>query len=354
MKQTGLKQRISTALETLEALYFFTQSLEGQASRDISDIRRNIERLPRTAKLSMLDSIERDIRLLRDHYGAIANNLKFRELYARANAEKLIYLPKGWIERFLFASYTLVYSRWPYMTLHAYVPFDGANKKRLNWVFELEANHATDATSHVKQAQSIYSTLNSGAELSREIRQSYRTAVNACVASVFSFLEAYLNGLAFDCFITHHDALSTADHDLLSEWDSKQKRRRFVPFETKLFRYPRIAGKMLKLTIDLGGCKAAQFIAKEGKAIRDALTHPSPYLNPESGEHEKATRILYLSHQDAEKLYIAAFQYAVEIEQLLQRNAAQTAPWLFNKEGQPLFTSIVATVLKESKYMIFP
>ena len=180
MKQTGLKQRISTALETLEALYFFTQSLEGQASRDISDIRRNIERLPRTAKLSMLDSIESDIRLLRDHYGAIANNLKFRELYARANAEKLIYLPKGWIERFLFASYTLVYSRWPYMTLHAYVPFDGANKKRLNWVFELEANHATDATSHVKQAQSIYSTLNSGAELSREIRQSYRTAVNAC------------------------------------------------------------------------------------------------------------------------------------------------------------------------------
>jgi len=47
-------------------------------------------------------------------------------------------------------------------------------------------------------------------------------------------------------------------------------------------------------------------------------------------------------------------QYAVEIEQLLQRDAAQTAPWLFDKEGQPLFASVVPTVLKESTYMIFP
>lgn len=354
MKQTGMKNRISTALETLEALYFLTQSLEGQASKDIADIRHNIGRLPRTAKLNMLDSIERDIQMLRDHYGAIASNLKFRKLYAEATEKKLVYFPKGWIERFLFANYSSVYPRWPYMTLHAYVPFDGVHKKRLNWVFELEANHARDATYHLTQAQNIFSKLNSGEELCRETRQSYRTAVNGCIASVFSFLEAYLNGLAFDCFISHHDVLSVPDHDLLSEWDSKQKRRRFVSFETKLFKYPRIVGKMRKLTIDLASCKPAQFIAGEGKAIRDALTHPSPYLDPESGEHEKASRILYLSHQDAEKLYIAAMQYGFEIETLLERDVAQTAPWLFNKDGQPLFTAVVPTVLKESTYMIFP
>jgi hypothetical protein len=47
-----MKQRISTALETLEALYFLTQSLEGQAIRDISNIRQNIEKFTENSQVT--------------------------------------------------------------------------------------------------------------------------------------------------------------------------------------------------------------------------------------------------------------------------------------------------------------
>ncbi len=351
----GFKQRFSSALDTLEALYFFSHSLEGQASIDIGRFRLAADNLPRSAKAGLLDSIESNIRLLRDHYGAIARNSKFVQLFAEAKAEKLLYLPKELIDKHLFKHYEKVFTRWPNMRLHAYVPFDGANKKSLNWVFELEASHIGDATRHLEHAQKIFSTLAEGKEVPRQIRQSYRTSVSACIMSIFSFLESYVNGLAYDCFTTSHDELSLADHDLLSEWDSTKKRQRFVSFEVKLFKYPRIVGEAINVKLDLSGCKPAHFITAEGKAIRDALTHSSPYVDPKSGDYEKAARILYLTHLDAEQLYVAAVDYAIEVETVLHQDPRQTAPWLYTEGGgEALSTALKQTVIAQPTYFIFP
>jgi len=51
---------------------------------------------------------------------------------------------------------------------------------------------------------------------------------------IYHFLEAYLNGIAYNCFHDFHSSLKLEDHDLLAEWDSTKRRSRFVPFEKNL------------------------------------------------------------------------------------------------------------------------
>lgn len=62
------KEEYFTALETLEALYFLTLSLEDRAEAAISQMRDAFE----SGKAQVLNAILNDIASLREHYGAIA------------------------------------------------------------------------------------------------------------------------------------------------------------------------------------------------------------------------------------------------------------------------------------------
>jgi hypothetical protein len=63
--------------------------------------------------------------------------------------------------------------------------------------------------------------------------------------------EAYLNCLAYDCFHSHQDQLALNDHDLLAEWNSAEKRTKYVAFKKKLLDYPVIVAKMEGIKLDL-------------------------------------------------------------------------------------------------------
>ena len=75
----------------------------------------------------------------------------------------------------------------------------------------------------------------------------------AGVVAAINFMEAYLHGLAFDCFRLHHDSLQLDEHDILGEWDSKKKRIRFVDFRKKVFKYPGIIGRVRVFTAPAEG-----------------------------------------------------------------------------------------------------
>jgi hypothetical protein len=152
----------------------------------------------------------------------------------------------------------------------------------------------------------------------------------ASVCATFAFLEAYLNGLAYDCFHRHHDVLPLPDHDELSEWNSAEKRVRFVAFEGKVFRYPKLVAKADGQKVDLSGCKSAQLVATEGKRLRDALTHPSPFLDAKSAAHTKLILLVSLRLHQVRDLIAAARDYVVTVERQLGRDPGQTVPWLFS------------------------
>jgi len=138
----------------------------------------------------------------------------------------------------------------------------------MNQVFELDGQLFHDAQFLLQKARQVQA----GAKAQRELPPSrprvLHTLLRPAVTALFTFVEAYLNGIAFDCFQKHHDTLELDDHDLLGEWNSAQKRRKFVAFDQKVFKYPAVIARVEGREIDLSGFKPAHRIVQDGKDVK--------------------------------------------------------------------------------------
>jgi hypothetical protein len=209
------------------------------------------------------------------------------------------------------------------------VIYDPKDVRVRNQLFELEGALFDDAKVLLEQAKRFHKGIDDFRQRKREDQFLLHTYLHSTATVVFHFLEAYLNGLAFDCLLHYHDELSEDDHDALIEWDRKKATRRFVSFEKKVFRYPMIVAKCLKAKMDLSGCGSAHFVARDAKELRDALTHPSPHLDRTDQTLRKISLIATINLKFVEAVFDAAKDYAVTVEKALFGKPEETAPWLF-------------------------
>jgi hypothetical protein len=326
-----MKKEWFQAVDTLEALYFFTQSLEGQALTDVTRMREHYQALPKRGRAQVFKAILKDISALRDLYGAIAPNRYFRELLseARAQAEKgYVYVSKMEIDSRLFRHYEKVFPRWPHVKEHHLVVFDPKSNRNTRQIFPLEGAMYEDAFALLKLAREAHAGVADFRKRADQQQMKLLAYLRSAAVLVFHFLEAYLNGIAYDCFQIYHNTLPVDDHDQLAEWDSAKKQRRFVAFERKVFRYPVMIGKAKGKVVDLSGCKSAHLLAGQGKELRDALTHPSPYRDPKTGEPRKTTLVAGLRLEFVEPVFAAAKDYVITVEKALGGDPALTVPWL--------------------------
>jgi hypothetical protein len=160
---------------------------------------------------------------LKDIYGAFASDRYLRQLLAEARETKgMVYLSKSFIDSRLFTAYHVVFPRWPHVKLHAFVTFDAATNTRVGWLFELESDLFRDVRFLMEKTHECYKGILTGKDRSPENRRNYHTYMHSSLSAIFQFLEAYLNGIAYDCFITKHDELPLKDHDYLAEWNTKR------------------------------------------------------------------------------------------------------------------------------------
>ena len=325
-----MKEKILELLQTLEAIYFLTQALEANSER-LAMIQGRLDSLPEDQQERLLIELQDELRQAREYYGAIAPDHEYRGLLHDARTRKgYAYLQKFKIDRHWFGQYEKVFPRWPYVPLHGFVVFDGHTNLGLGRILTLEGTLFGHIGFFLKKAREVRKEVDDFRKRDPKDQLALLACVHAAVTTTFHFIEAYLNGLAYDCFKQHHDELSIEDHDLLAEWDSKKKRRRYVPFETKLFEYPSIVAKAYGRALDLSGCAAAKILAKEGKEIRDALTHPSPYVDPRSGVERKFVWATGVGFEAAEQIFKAAKEYVLAVEQGVGKQARNTMPWIFD------------------------
>jgi hypothetical protein len=79
-----LVPEVSIALQTLEALYFFTQGVKGESGGAPEKIRAIYTYLLPREYLKLVADLERDVELVRDHYGALAPDAFYRDLLSEA------------------------------------------------------------------------------------------------------------------------------------------------------------------------------------------------------------------------------------------------------------------------------
>ena len=116
---------------------------------------------------------------------------------------------------------------------------------------------------------------------------------------------------------------------MFAEWNSKKKTLQFVAFDKKVFQYPRIVARAQGKKIDLSGCKAAHDIANGGKELRDALVHPTPFIDPKSKQKTKFFNVTGTMRVPVvEGLLESAKEYVRTVEIGLGNDPTKTAPWL--------------------------
>lgn len=334
-----MNEEILRLAELLEALRFLTQSLDSQWLDKLNAVRSRLDSFDRSSRIGLRKSLRAEIAMLRRHYGAFASDDRLVALLREARANPgYVYLPKLTIERDLFRHYHKVFPRWPHIPLHALVIFDGRTNRPMNQVFLAESLFFSDAKYLIEQARRFHKGIETMEfrRRSPEDQTNMLTYVRSAVGALYHSLEAYLNGLAYDCFTAYHDDLQIEEHDILAEWSSKKKRRSFVQFERKLHEYPSIVARTLGRSLDMSASEAAKLLSGYGKDVRDALTHPSSFINPATRTQTKIWHVASLNLDATELILQKVREYILAVESGLGRRPEKTVPWLFEKKrGDP-------------------
>jgi hypothetical protein len=292
-------------------------------------IRAEYSRLAVEDQGILLQELTQEIDSIRTQAGALAGDEVYRELFAAARAHVgMAYLSKLFIDSKLFANYERVFGRWPNIKAHAFVVFDSQSLADLRSILEIEGLLFGDVQVLLTRAREEHKGIIDFRERSPEDQARLQSYLRTATTAIFHFIEAYLNGLAYDCFHLHHDRLSLADHDLLSERNSANQRIQFVAFNKKVFAYPAIVAKMEGIKLDLSASKFAHQLAHDGKIVRDALIHPSNYIDPKSGSQEKLLYLTGVNLDLVDQIFAAAKEYVVFVEVSLGRDPKLSVPWL--------------------------
>ena len=135
-------------------------------------------------------------------------------------------LSKRHIERG-FENYAWVFPRWPHIPGHACVQFDsnvdGESPRKIFLAEQMLFSDVRLLWSHIARLSSDGKTWKMREDALQQDLSSYMRLV---AAAIYHFLEAYLNGIAYNCFQDFHDSLDIADHDMLAEWNHHTRRTR--------------------------------------------------------------------------------------------------------------------------------
>jgi len=325
-----MRDRLREAAATLKNLYYLTQNLRSEGRSFIEEIEQLIENVDESDMPEILADLKAEIDHFKRLVGCILTNEEIDRAvdWVTSQGDAYISLPKWHIDKG-FTKYNWVFPRWPHIPLHAYVQFDSnLDNPSPYGIFLLEERLFRDLKLLWKRANDLASDGCNFRTRNPDAQQDLSSYLRIMVGVIFDFLEAYLNGLAFECFRRFHDKLSLPEHDLLCERDSATKKTRFVPFERKMKKYPKLYGKYLGQIVNFDSDTDRLFLCDKGKSLRDALTHPSAFINWGSDEPPKFQLVAGLNLEQVKKVLVSAVSFVRKVEVALGHDPSLSIPWL--------------------------
>ena len=325
------RDQLLEEIETLQSLYYLVLALNEEGHRHIALLRDLASRVPKEEISRSRAGVRRDIGQIRSETKCLLSDEQIRTLVKEMTTGEIGYInvPKWFIDNYWFANYARVFPRWPHVPMHAFAQFQTSLDEMSPYSIHVaEGMVFEDAELMWKHVLRIISDGKDFHSRPKDEQRELQSFLRATATAIYRFLEAYLNGIAYNCFKVFHDTMELADHDLLAEWDSKDKRIRHVFFERKVKDYPVICGKYLGKELNLEDDEEIQLLLGEGKILRDGLTHPSPFINPKTGQLEKTLANVAIKPEQVKRLFEAAARYIWKIETSLGRDPSQSTPWL--------------------------
>ncbi len=177
--------------------------------------------------------------------------------------------------------------------------------------------------------------------------KTFKLHLHTAILSSFYFVEAYLNGIAFDFYFRMKGdrQLSQEEIDKLGEYDSERGRERWVSFRDKMLQYPKIVlGRLKDPPLTEINCPEMKILVSEARALRDSLVHNSPKFELEvvGGKRQligkKVRSIIDVKMEDVTTIVDAAVGYVKKLDGLLQAHGHhRKVDWLFESDEKGIF-----------------
>jgi hypothetical protein len=338
MSVPELRKEVLRQCDVFQAILSFNYQFDENDRRFLTEIRLNAPTAHAKQLRDVRDTLRSNISRASKAFSLKEKPEKFAKWFKESSRNKLghLQMPKWIIDSEIFGNFGADPVAWRRFPHHAQIGLDFERSFAIGQVeFYLpEAVLYEDMCASFNLALESHRSVEQKPAVKLEIKKHY-LFLRMAVLSAYYFVEAYLNGLAFDYWWDNQRKVSTADGDLLTEWDSARGVKRWRNFRTKALQYPKlIVGSGHPLLTETNSASLKTLLTM-GKEIRDAIVHQSP--RPEGGEISAKMKWLpQLRLNDVAAVVDAAVGFVLELNPRLGNYSIQL-DWIYARGTDGLF-----------------
>jgi hypothetical protein len=321
-----------------ESLIVFLNMMTVQLRKDFENSRKNIKSASKRELRGFINNITREIDNLRHEFGIKEENREFVDLLKRARAagNKAYLVPKYSIAA-ACKHYERVFPRYSDIPDHANIEIDVGNFRSEPGTIEV---HLLEAVLYENMSAlfnlSRKSHLEITAKTSKKMIKTDSALCRATVLACFVFLESYLNGIAFDFYIRNKSNMSDEQKSILTEWDYKKGRAKYVSLREKLLHYPQILCGVRHPPFQEDNCTDLAFIVRRAKMLRDSIVHAAPAEPIENYKPDKQSPVFTIEYAEVEDVADAVIRLVKLIENRVHGGLNQI-DWLHERNTRGYF-----------------
>lgn len=321
-----------------ESLIVFLNMMTVQLKRDFEESREKIKSVNKRDLRRFINDITQKIADLRHTFGIRVENKEFVDLLkrARASSDKAYLVPK-YVIATACKHYEKRLPRYPDIPDHANIEIDIGNLRSEQGTIEI---HLLEAVLYENMCALFNLSRKSHLEIaittSKKMIKTDLALCRATVLSAFVFLEAYLNGIAFDFYIKNKSNISDEQRSILTEWDFKNNRAKYVGLREKLLHYPKIICRLQHPPFQENNCAELAFIIKRAKILRDSIVHAAPAEPIEHYKPDKQSEVFTIEYTEVEKVVDAVIRLVMLIENK-GYGSLNRMEWLYERNTQGFF-----------------
>lgn len=237
-----LRSEVLDLCDVVQAILAFNYHYGPENRNLIETIRSEVGSAPARRLRQHRDRLRDIVKYVVHQFGCQINPREFAREF-KENSERGLgigMLPKFEIDK-RFANYTDNWIPWdtypPPVLIHLDFTGNSHRPKQFDWTLP-EASLYEDMCIAYNEALDAHKI---APALTVPVRQAKLVdfCLRAAVLSAFYFVEAYLNGVAFDYWVRHLENISDEDFELLLEWNGKLGKEKWISLRDKLYKYPR-------------------------------------------------------------------------------------------------------------------
>jgi hypothetical protein len=336
MSVKELRPAILDKCNTIQALCAFNYQFTPQLKSHLDEIRSEVSAAPANRLRLLRDHLDQNIERVVDTFGCVVKPKKFADGFIasiRHSPTGTVHLSKAIVDSAYFKNFCGGHPTWKSFPPHLQLLFDfnRVDTDQIRFDFYLmEAMLYEDMALSYNAAAGSAEVINRRDKTANIEVKKHFLHLRTAVLSAYYFVEAYLNGIAFDYYYRNEPKLNDKEKKDLMEWDFQTSRRAFVNFERKVLDYQKIILGLQHPQITITSSKNLRLILGEAKELRDSIVHQSPKTDDALKVSKKVLWMLALRIGHVAEIVDAAIGVVRELNDAFGKNG-MPLNWLYSR-----------------------